>query len=283
MAQLIHLRQRIAAVETIKKITHAMRLIAMSTYSKLKNKEETLQFYKKTILELFATIQQHHSNADFFPQYTAQKDNAPLLILVGSQRGLCGNFNHALFTTFDKKVHQFKDGHVSSIAVGKKAVDYLLDKRKFTSNALFDNFTLATISLIAQEIVKIITDRSAAFTSVVVIGNQLKTFFLQVPEITHLIPFTSPTATPKEHAIVDYIWEGDPAQLHETIIQLYLQSSLEYLLFQSLLAEQAARFLSMDNATRNAQQFLDTTTLQYNKLRQAKITRELTELVSSLT
>lgn len=76
--------------------------------------------------------------------------------------------------------------------------------------------------------------------------------------------------------------EQPAEQLARDLAQLYVEAQLHQALFQSLLAEQAARFISMDNATRNAEGLLDLSKLQYNKLRQAKITREITELVSSL-
>jgi F-type H+-transporting ATPase subunit gamma len=78
-----------------------------------------------------------------------------------------------------------------------------------------------------------------------------------------------------------YTWEQNPSDILDDLALQYLTATMYRLLFQSLLAEQAARFISMDNATRNAKQLLEDTQLQYNKLRQAKITRELTELSAS--
>ena len=80
----------------------------------------------------------------------------------------------------------------------------------------------------------------------------------------------------------DYLWEQSPNDLLDQLAYQTLEVQLHYLLFESLLAEHAARFISMDNATRNAQSLLEETQLQYNKLRQAKITKELTELVSNI-
>jgi len=79
-----------------------------------------------------------------------------------------------------------------------------------------------------------------------------------------------------------YYWEQEPAEVLNSLVITYLEARIEQLLFQSLLAEHAARFVSMDSSTRNAKNLLDATKLQYNKLRQAKITKELTELTGSL-
>jgi F-type H+-transporting ATPase subunit gamma len=82
--------------------------------------------------------------------------------------------------------------------------------------------------------------------------------------------------------IIEYLWDQAPTDILNQLSQQVLVAQIQYILFESLIAEQAARFISMDNSTKNANDLLETTKLQYNKLRQAKITRELIELSSSL-
>jgi F-type H+-transporting ATPase subunit gamma len=140
-----------------------------------------------------------------------------------------------------------------------------------------------TISSIAHDILELLIKNEPKFTQVSVFSNKLKTFFIQKPHETKLIPFSHEG---EHHATAsnnqDYYWEQSPNELLDTLTYQTLEIHLHYLLFQSLLAEHAARFISMDNATRNAQTLLEDTQLQYNKLRQAKITKELTELVSTM-
>lgn len=283
MSQLVQLRQRISTIETIKKITHAMRLIAMSTHSRLRNKQEPLKQYQKTIRALYAQIKtiipDVHNSAG--PTNNNKPNSPELIILIGSQKGLCGTFNHTLFSTFEKEIKTKHEAPVSFIPVGKKAVDYLTLKKKVPCTATFADLTIKTLPGIAQKIISIANDNS--FKSVSVISNQFKTFFIQIPEITRLLPvddsFIQETNSEEKN---DYIWEQSPKTVADALAQFYLTSSLEDLLFQSLLAEQAARFISMDSATRNAEQLLEKSTLDYNKLRQAKITKELTEITGSI-
>ena len=109
-----------------------------------------------------------------------------------------------------------------------------------------------------------------------VLSNQLKTFFIQKPHNTQLIPFISnPEASQSPATHDQYQWDQSPADLLDQLARSTIESELHYLLFESLLAEHAARFISMDNATRNAQTLLEDTQLQYNKLRQAKIPKNL--------
>lgn len=283
MSQLVQLRQRISTIETIKKITHAMRLIAMSTHSRLRNKQEPLAHYQKTIRTIYARVKASLPPANKVMLTTTNNQELPeLIIVIGSQKGLCGTFNNSLFSAFEKEIKTKDAASVLYIAVGKKAVDYLTLKRKFSCIATFDHFTIKTLPTIAQKIISLIISENS-FSKVSVISNKFKTFFLQIPEVTPLLPVDDSflKETPAQEKI-EYVWEQNAEVIVQTLAQFYLTSSLEDLLFQSLLAEQAARFISMDSATRNAEQLLEKSTLDYNKLRQAKITKELTEITGSI-
>ena len=284
MSLLIQLRQRIKAIETIKKITHAMRLISMSARSRLKSKEEPLRTYIKTSHDLLARLQVYApdwGNPILHP--AADLPEKPLIILIGSQRGLCGNFNTTLFHYFEN-LHSLwpQESKINLIAVGKKAVNYATANSRFSLLQEYNELNARTTATIAHEITEYIFSQSPVFTRVEVISNELKTFFVQKPHTNQLIPFEAamqPKSSPEKD---QYVWDQPPAQLLDQLARSTIESELHYLLFESLLAEHAARFISMDNATRNAQSLLEETQLQYNKLRQAKITKELTELVSSM-
>lgn len=285
MSLLIQLRQRIKAIETIKKITHAMRLISMSARSRLKSKEEPLRTYINTSSNLLARLQQYApqwKNSILHP--AADAPDNPLIILVGSQRGLCGNFNTTLFHHLEGITLPYyrNISKIPVIPVGKKAVHYAQENSRFSIIQQYGELNARTIPTIAHDITGFIFSQSQPFTRIEVISNELKTFFVQKPHSTSLIPFKS-TATPASSPEIDtYQWDQAPADLLNQLAQSTIESEIHYLLFESLLAEHAARFISTDNATRNAQSLLEETQLQYNKLRQAKITKELTELVSNI-
>lgn len=285
MSLLIQLRYRIRAIETIKKITHAMRLISMSSRSRLKSKEDPLREYMKTSAQLLDRIKAHAP--DWKNPIIKPSENVPynpLVILIGSQRGLCGNFNTTLFHYFEKEVFKphKEGGKIQIIPVGKKAVNYIDDNPNYTVIARFSELTAKTLGSISHEILELLLHQEPNFTDVVVFSNLLKTFFVQKPHKTVLIPFAIEQEKTAEPASKEYIWEQSPKELLDQLAYQTLEVELHYLLFESLLAEHAARFISMDNATRNAQTLLEETQLQYNKLRQAKITKELTELVSNI-
>lgn len=283
MAQLIQMRRRIKAIETIKKITHAMRLISMSMHSRLRGKAPFLKRYQQEISLLFDKVRYSYptwTNDIVYP--TTPPDHNPLIVLVASQKGLCGNFNSSLFHLFEKTFSKKQLESSSLIAVGKKAIDYLNTQDIETVVKTYPGLTSAHITKIAQNIIREITHASTIYSSVTIVSNELKTFFAQKPRAINLIPLDKHLDHDYAAELADdYIWEQNPHELLDGLVQQYLSVKVHHLLFESLLAEQAARFLSMDNSTRNAKQLLEETQLQYNKLRQAKITKELTELSAS--
>ena len=115
--------------------------------------------------------------------------------------------------------------------------------------------------------------------------SAISSLFIQKPQKTIITPLdlsSIPTEGTKILDPDDFIWEGYPKEIIDSTAIRYLRSSLLHVLFQSLLAEQAARFLAMDNATNNAEDLIDDLTLNLNKLRQAGITTELLEIISAV-
>lgn len=283
MSQLIQMRQRIKAVETIKKITHAMRLISMSSHSRIRSKKSNFELYQREIQSLFFHLKgtvDTWSNTILYPESSQTQRN--LIILVGSQKGLCGNFNSQIFSFFEKNINS-KDVQRSDLCIiGSKAYEYAesLEKKPVL---IFKEFTSLTVNSIALSITNHIFNANPSYTSVTIFGNYPKSFFAQKPQKAPLIPFEikGDTQSSQDEYLQDYLWEQDPVALLNDFAEKLLTIRIQNVLFDSLIAEQAARFIAMDNSTRNASTLLDTMKLQYNKLRQAKITRELTDLIGS--
>lgn len=274
MSQLMHMRQRIQAVQTIKKITHAMRLISMSTHSRMKHQEQPLTIYQNTIRDLMqkiGKISKNCSNELLFP--TDKQNEHALVILVGSQKGLCGNFNTMLMQQFN--LYAKKHPAFSLITVGKRATQLAMPKYRAHIIAEYDTFGLHNLLPVAQKILAHITAQTK-YGSVRIISNTAPSFFTQKPHIHQIIPAKHDDTSPMHE--IDYDIEQPAQAICDKLTELYLLSHIQYALFQSLLAEHASRFISMDSSTRNADTMLEQLRLDYNKLRQANITRELTEL-----
>ncbi len=278
MSLLISIKQRIKAVETIKKIAHAMRLISMSAHAQLKAKEGALVHYKKTLTSLLSAVHPEPTEKQSISDESVQKTE--LVILIGSQKGLCGNFNLPLHYLFEEHIKQI-NYPFEVITVGKKAHEYVTGKKKITPLVAFDQLTTTRYHAIAEKLYAFIVENKQ-FQTVTVISTIGLTFFNQKPTVTQLIPFVAQTNESQPAKVSpDIAFEQDREHMINFISDKLLKFTIEQLIFQSLSAEQAARFVSMDSATRNADNLLDQTRLTYNKLRQAIITKELAELTGS--
>jgi len=283
MAQLIQMRQRIKAIETIKKVTHAMRLISMSLHSRLRVKTPLLKNYNVEISNIFQKLRSvapEWKSPITHPQ--APEESNPLFILVGSQKGLCGTFNTALTREFENIMPAQELKKTNFISVGKKAVDYLAKQKVKSTVKEFSEITARNFTTVSNEVVDIIVNAEKPYSSVKILSNELKTFFLQKPRLFQLIPISDNAQKDENQDFKsEYIWYQEAHDLLDKIAPQYIASNINAILLESILAEQASRFISMDTATRNAKNLLEETTLQYNKLRQAKITKELTELATN--
>lgn len=276
MSLLILLRERLKTVATIKKTTNAMRLISMSTHSRLRAKKTHLDAYHHEIQRVSTLLGAKKGTA---PELAELQNGHELILLIGSQKGLCGTFNSALFHFFEK--HRQEHSSTSIIAVGKHAHDYLTAK-KLSSIAAFDQFSAQNFISICNKLCDmILTQRT--LTKLVIYSNYPQTFFLQRPIITkkNIVHETgAPIALTQE--IPDIILEQPLTQIQQSLNKLALQTLLQKVLFESLLAEQSARFLSMYTATQNADKVIQEMKLEYNKLRQTKVTNELMDLASGI-
>jgi F-type H+-transporting ATPase subunit gamma len=282
MSELVAMRQRIKAIETIKKITHAMRLISMSTHSRLRSRKGHLRDYKEALVNTIASIKRVYPqwNHPVFTPTIKNEKQKNLIVIIGSQKGLCGNFNHNLFAFVKKNLPETP---YSIILVGKKAVE----TKELESNSIaleFSDFTQNKLLSIAQRIADYIWHAQIPFSSVILFYNFPRTFFMQVPKKIQLLPFEEDQFQKNFSNLKHpeaFRWEQSPETILDFLAHKLIQSFTQDILFDALIAEQAARFVAMDNSTRNASNLLDTTRLAYNKTRQAKITRELTDLVAS--
>lgn len=255
MSHFILLRQRIKVIETIKKTTGAMRLISMSLHSRLRNQKSSLEAYAHEIRRIKETVVQEAIGSKI-PE-VEQTSNAPvrLVLLIGSQKGLCGAFNENLFRFFEKEYTL--TGTEQIVTVGKYATEYI-KKQGIKPLRTFDQFGISNFVAIAEQLKKLFLERSQQAR---IFSNSAPTFFSQKP---------------KEHSLVSL--QASHAELLNYLASLELKSTFLHILHESLLAEQAARFVSMDLAYRNADEVLNQTRLDYNKTRQAYVTRELIEL-----
>lgn len=277
MAQLLRIRQRLKAVATIKKITSAMRLIARSAMSQLAARVENMDNYHSKVKDLLSIVAPHASlvKSSFLPHRSIVENK--LYIIVGAQKGLCGNFNNQLGYWLYKNNSLLTQSSVTLMAIGKSTTDFLA-RKGYPVKHTFGMLSAQTVHDVTYEIIRYIKSSSVPYSEVIVMSNKSKNFFSHELTETVVVPLVSEYDTKEQSE--DFIFDQEPYIILEKLIENYSYNIMYMKLLTSLLAEQNARFIAMDNATRNANQFLDTMKRQYNKMRQAKITKELTELTA---
>jgi len=277
MSQLIQLKQRIKAIEVIKKITHAMRLISMSSRLKMIKLSENLHFFRDEITPLLCSLEKINPRAD-----ESQSLHKNILILVASEKGLCGNFNNIIFNYFESYLKKIDVSTYNFITVGKQAGDYLA-QQNIKITARYDKLSPHHLEKTAGQLYEYLLSNKDSYSNVVCLYNKSKSFFIQEPCEFQLLPVQPQTNCDLQKAIEieDYHWVQKPADVILCIFQSFIKLNVLVVLSESIISEQSSRFLSMDSSTRNAENLLKKMNLEYNKIRQTKITKELTELISS--
>lgn len=278
MAQLLRIRQRLKAVATIKKITSAMRLIARSSMTQLNSRFDNMNEYHKEITTLLSLVNPYSSShVSRFLTQNSSKENK-LYICLGAQKGLCGNFNNQLSYWLYKNKILLTNPAITLMAVGKGTAEFMR-RKGYEVKHTFGFLGPQTIQAVTHEIIHHIKSSPVPYSQVIVVSNKSRNFFVHELHENMVVPLVESHSQSSNQA-ESFSFEQDSHLILEKLLENCSYNIIYMKLLGSLLAEQHARFIAMDNATRNADQFLDTMKRQYNKLRQAKITRELTELTS---
>jgi F-type H+-transporting ATPase subunit gamma len=213
------------------------------------------------------------------------KDDVHLLVVCSSDRGLAGGFNASILRETRRHVRDLlaRGKQVKIVTVGRKARDNL---RRDQGKLIVESFTEIGRKRLAFSEAKAIADRVLAmyqagqFDVCTVVFNRFKSAITQIVTLQQLIPFAAPAETAESTGGAVYEFEPD----EEAILSELLPNNLAVQIFTALLessaSEQGARMTAMDNATRNAGEMIDRLTLQYNRTRQAVITKELIEIIS---
>lgn len=273
MSQLIKLRQQIKTIKTIQKITQAMRLVSMSVHSRLNNQKIYLKNYQaesNKITSIVETVNSHTLKENSF-------GSKKLIVLIGSQKGLCGSFNQDILRKYLDYHKNQNQEDFELMVIGKKLVDTA--QRKYQLDHTITKFTPATINETVSNLFNYI-NAPKKYKEVIIFSNSSKNFFTHITKITYLLSNTNKQIikTKSSKEIEPYFWEQAASELAKKLEINQIKLDIYCLFFDSLIAEYAARFRSMDSATRNANTLLETAERQYRKVRQTKITRELVEL-----
>jgi F-type H+-transporting ATPase subunit gamma len=289
MASLKALRGRINSVKSTRKITSAMKMVAASKLKRAQSQAEAARPYAERMQRMLAALAASAAGSPTAPRMLvgSGQDHVHLLVVVTADRGLAGAFNTNVGRAARDRIRQLESEgkQVKVLTVGRKGRDYL--RRDFASR-IVGEYTFAGKKRVefsdVNEVAARVTQMLAAgeFDICTVVYNRFISVISQVPTETRLIPLALETGEAAEPAAGQAQYEFEPDE--EAILAALLPRNMAIQLFRALIesaaGEQGARMTAMDNATRNAGEMINRLTLNYNRTRQANITRELIEIIS---
>ncbi len=282
MPSLKDIRRRIASVKNTQKITKAMKMVSAA---KLRRAEDAAKRSRPYAEQLDATLRQIVAGlgAEAHPLLASREVARTEWIVVTSDRGLCGGFNGNLLRLVDRelKARLSPELEITVWTVGKKARDYFA-RRAYSVRGESLGFSAAPSHADGSALARIAAERftSGAVDEVMIVYNEFISAAVQKPKIERLLPLKSSIEGDETPVGPEPLFEPSPQEMLAVLLPRQVESRVYRALLESAAAEHAARMAAMESATSNASDMIGSLTLQFNKARQAAITKELMEIVS---
>ena len=286
MASLDDLKKRIASVKSTQKITKAMKMVAAAKLRKAQESAEKGRPYSEKMNNVILNLSSGISDKENAPKLLSGTGNnkVHLCVVMTSDRGLCGGFNSNIIkkakSYFSKILSEGKE--LKIITVGSKGNDQL---KRMYGDKIIENISFKESKnanyFDADKVGKIVIDKfeSSEFDICTIFYNQFKNVITQIPQAQQIVPLNSEDSednTSEE----SYEFEPDEDEILSNLLPKNISTQIFKAMLENSASEQGSRMSAMDNATRNAGEMVDKLTIQYNRSRQAAITKELIEIIS---
>lgn len=271
------IKRRMKSVESTKKITKAMQLVATSKLRKTRNQLDELKPYYSKVQETVAEILESNKGMIQNPYLKENPKGKIAYIVITSSLGLCGGYNANIFKTMNEYVHNGDFVYM----IGSKGAGYMHHRElSFNEDYLDLNTTMDF-----KEIVRLVgelTDmyKKQEISKIKIIYTEFVNNLTFTPRVVTLLPVDTAEFENIEVTSKYTIFEPSPSDVLNHLIPMYLQSVIYGYLVESVTSENASRRTSMENATDNAQELIDNLLLKYNQARQTAITNEISEIVA---
>ena len=285
MGNLKEIMVRIASVQSTQKITSAMKLVSAAKLRRAQNAIIGLRPYSNKLNEILSNLSSSLENSAEMPLLKTRNIEKVVLVVISSNRGLCGGFNsnivkEVIRVVENRYAQQNQEGNLQLICLGKKAAEQLSKKYNVISvnEEVIETSQFTVISDLAEKLMKQYINREV--DKVEVIYNRFQNAATQYVQTENYLPVENLTAQQDNATHIDYIFEPSREELVSELIPKILKLQLYKTLIDSIASEHGARMTSMAKATDNATEILKELKLKYNNARQAAITNELNEIVS---
>ncbi|MDY7394501.1 ATP synthase F1 subunit gamma [Aureibaculum sp. 2210JD6-5] len=278
MANLKEIRNRITSIGSTMQITSAMKMVSAAKLKKAQDAITAMRPYSNKLTELLQSLSAT-LEGDVNSVYAKKREvNKVLLVVITSNRGLCGAFNSSVIKkALDIVQTTYADQKVDIVTIGKKANDLLSKKHNVIANnsELYDELTFENTAKIAESLMEQYADGS--YDRIEIVYNQFKNAATQITTNEQFLPIVAEVGN--ENLNLDYIFEPSKIEIIEGLIPKSLKTQLYKAVRDSFASEHGARMTAMHKATDNAKELRDDLLLTYNKARQAAITNEILEIV----
>ena len=288
MPSLKDLRNRITSVKSTQKITKAMKMVAAAKLRKAQENAEKGRAYSEKMNNIIANLKQSIADVSSAPKLLAgnNKSEVHLCIVITADRGLCGGFNTNIVKKAREYFNQIIDDNkkLKIITVGSKGddqikrnfKDYIVEKISYKN---VKNISLNEASELTSKIITMFENNE--FDVCTIFYNKFKSVISQEPQAQQIIPVENLDADVESSEDEDqYEFEPDENEILEYLLPQNITTQLYKAFLENAASEQGSRMSAMDNATRNAGDLIDKLTINYNRSRQAVITKELIEIIS---
>ena len=287
MPSLDDLKKRIKSVKSTQKITKAMKMVAAAKLRKAQENAERGRPYSRKMQNIILNLTKSINDPQNAPKLLVGngKDQTYLCLVLTADRGLCGGFNSNICklakNNFKKILSEGKE--LKIITVGSKGFDqikreygkYVIKKFSFKDKK---QITFVEAETVGTEIIDLFNNNQ--FDKCILFYNNFKNVITQIPQAQQIIPAEEKILTKDNEETYSYEFEPDEDEILEDLLPKNISTQVFKAFLENAASEQGSRMTAMDNATRNAGDMIDNLTLQYNRTRQAVITKELIEIIS---
>lgn len=280
MATLREVKKRIRTVISTRRITKAMEMVAAAKLRRAQTRVEQAKPYALKLDEMLGHLAAGSLTEIAHPYFEERPVKNRTLVVIVSDRGLCGSFNSNMLRMTDRWIRDHQDAGIELVAIGKRARDYYR-RRKGNIVQFYGDWSGVIDYARAREIAAWLTNRfiSGETDEIDLAFTRFISMVKYRPGVEKYLPVPRP-APGGESAVADYIFEPDSREIYAHLMPSYANTKMITTLLESFASEHGSRMIAMGNATRNAGEMTNTLTLEYNKARQAQITKELLEVVS---
>ena len=281
MATLQDIRRRIRSVQSTQKITRAMKLVAAAKLRRAQERILEARPYAFKMAELVGALARALGE-DKHPLLLRSEGHRKLFIVITADKGLCGAFNSNVIRRSIELLREAPDGAAALMAVGRKARDFYR-RRPWAIRGerlgFLDRLTFAHARELAGELMR--TYLEGEVDEVWLIFNEFRSVAVQRVVVERLLPIEARGGAEAggEGAGVEYLYEHDATTILAALLPRHVEVQVYRALLESSAGEHGARMTAMEAATKNAQEMIGLLTIQYNKARQERITKELLDIV----